>query len=87
MMLPSECDIAIIGAGPVGLFMANLMGLSGHRVVLLERNEGLCALPRAIAFDDETLRTAWRRSAFWRPSRPASCSAPKSSFATRVAGC
>lgn len=57
MMLPSECDIAIIGAGPVGLFMANLMGLSGHRVVLLERNEGLCPLPRAIAFDDETLRS------------------------------
>jgi hypothetical protein len=39
------------------LFMANLMGLSGHRVVPLERNEGLCPLPRAIAFDDETLRS------------------------------
>ena len=57
MLLPSDCDIAIIGAGPVGLFMANLMGLAGHRVVLLERNEGLCPLPRAIAFDDETLRS------------------------------
>lgn len=57
MMLPSDCDIAIIGAGPVGLFMANVMGLAGHRVVLLERNEGLCPLPRAIAFDDETLRS------------------------------
>lgn len=57
MMPPSEYDIAIIGAGPVGLFMANLMGLSGHRVVLLERNEGLCPLPRAITFDDETLRS------------------------------
>ena len=54
---PSDCDIAIIGAGPVGLLMANLMGLAGHRVVLLERNEGLCPLPRAIAFDDETLRS------------------------------
>ena len=57
MTLPSKCDIAIIGAGPVGLFMANLMGMAGHRVVLLERNEWLCALPRAIAFDDETLRS------------------------------
>lgn len=57
MTLPSDCDIAIIGAGPVGLFMAKLMGLAGHRVVLLERNEGLCPLPRAIAFDDETLRS------------------------------
>ena len=57
MKLPSECDIAIIGAGPVGLLMANLMGLAGHRTVLLERNEGLSPLPRAIAFDDETLRS------------------------------
>lgn len=57
MTLPSECDVAIIGAGPVGLFMANLIGLAGHRVVLLERSEGLCPLPRAIAFDDETLRS------------------------------
>ena len=29
MTLPSDYDIAIIGAGPVGLFMANLMGLAG----------------------------------------------------------
>jgi 2-polyprenyl-6-methoxyphenol hydroxylase-like FAD-dependent oxidoreductase len=57
MQLASDCDIAIIGAGPVGLFMANLMGLAGHRVVVIERNEGLCPLPRAIAFDDETLRS------------------------------
>jgi len=57
MKLPSECDIAIIGAGPVGLLMANLMGLAGHRTVLLERNEGLSPLPRAIAFDDEALRS------------------------------
>ena len=57
MLLPSDCDVAIVGAGPVGLFMANLMGLAGHRVVLLERNEGLCPLPRAIVFDDETLRS------------------------------
>ena len=63
MTLPSECDIAIIGAGPVGPFMANLMGVAGHRVVLLERSEGLCPLPRAIAFDDETLRSLAQRAA------------------------
>jgi len=57
MTLPSDCDNAIIGAGPVGLFMANLLGLAGHRVVLLERREGLCPLPRAIAIDDEALRS------------------------------
>jgi 3-(3-hydroxy-phenyl)propionate hydroxylase len=57
MKLQGDCDIAIIGAGPVGLFMANLMGLAGHRVAVLERNEGLCPLPRAIAFDNETLHS------------------------------
>ena len=57
MKLPGDCDIAIIGAGPVGLFMANLMGLAGHRVVVLERNADVCPLPRAIAFDDETLQS------------------------------
>ena len=57
MPLPTKCEIAIIGAGPVGLFAANLLGLAGHRIVLLERDEGLCQLPRAIAFDDETLRS------------------------------
>lgn len=50
-------DVAIIGAGPVGLFLANLLGLAGRRTVLLERNAGLSTQPRAIAFDDETLRS------------------------------
>ena len=50
-------DVAIIGAGPVGLFLANLLGLAGRRVALLERSPGLSTLPRAIAFDDETLRS------------------------------
>ena len=37
MQVTSNCDIAIIGAGPVGLFMANLMGLAGHRVLAAVR--------------------------------------------------
>lgn len=57
MQRGQTCDVAIIGAGPVGLFLANLLGLAGHKVVLLERNPGLSTLPRAIAFDDETLRS------------------------------
>src|SRR5271166_6160120 len=36
MTLPSDCDIAIIGAGPVGLFMANLLGV----VFARERHAG-----------------------------------------------
>jgi 3-(3-hydroxy-phenyl)propionate hydroxylase len=51
-----EYDVAIVGAGPVGLMTANLLGLAGLRVVLFERNSGLVGLPRAIAYDAETLR-------------------------------
>ncbi len=54
--LPSRCDVAIIGAGPIGLMMANLLGTAGIDVVLIERNVGLVGQPRAIAYDAETLR-------------------------------
>ena len=50
------CEVAIVGAGPVGLMFANLLGMAGVDVVVLERNEGLVGLPRAIAYDAETLR-------------------------------
>jgi 3-(3-hydroxy-phenyl)propionate hydroxylase len=54
--LPPDCDVAIVGAGPVGLMLANLLGAAGVNVVVLERNGGLVGLPRAIAYDAETLR-------------------------------
>jgi NADPH-dependent 2,4-dienoyl-CoA reductase/sulfur reductase-like enzyme len=44
-----EREVAIVGAGPVGLMVANLLGLAGVRVVVFERNKGLLGLPRAIA--------------------------------------
>ena len=28
---PSNCEVAIIGAGPVGLMLANLLGMAGRR--------------------------------------------------------
>ncbi len=52
----SECDVAVVGAGPVGLMTANLLGAAGLRVAVFERNAGLLGLPRAIAYDAETLR-------------------------------
>ena len=54
--VPSSCEVAIIGAGPVGLMVANLLGMAGLDVVVLERNDGLVGLPRAIFYDAETLR-------------------------------
>ena len=52
-----DFDVAIIGYGPAGMTMAALLGRHGHRVVVLERYEGLYNLPRAAVFDDETMRT------------------------------
>ena len=31
--LPSTCDIAVVGAGPIGLMLANLLGAAGVSVV------------------------------------------------------
>lgn len=49
-------DVAIVGAGPVGLMLANLLGLAGIRTTVFEAGDGLLGLPRAIAYDAETLR-------------------------------
>ncbi len=51
-----EVEVAVVGAGPVGLMVANLLGIAGVQVAVLEANEGLLGLPRAIAYDAETLR-------------------------------
>lgn len=50
-------DVAIVGYGPTGMVLAGLLGKMGHRVVILERYEGLYNLPRAACFDDETMRS------------------------------
>jgi len=50
-------DVAIVGAGPTGLTLANLLGLAGIQVIVIERNEGTVRAPRAVSIDDESLRT------------------------------
>jgi 3-(3-hydroxy-phenyl)propionate hydroxylase len=50
-------DVAIVGGGPVGLTLANLLGTYGVSTVLLERNPTTVDEPRAIAIDAESLRT------------------------------
>ncbi|MBV9557764.1 MAG: bifunctional 3-(3-hydroxy-phenyl)propionate/3-hydroxycinnamic acid hydroxylase, partial [Pseudolabrys sp.] len=51
-----DVEVAVVGAGPVGLMLANLLGAAGVQVAVLEANDGLLGLPRAIAYDAETLR-------------------------------
>lgn len=53
---PSECDVAIVGLGPVGLFSAILLGRKGYRVVGLDRWPTPYPLPRAVTFDHEIAR-------------------------------
>ena len=49
-------DVAIVGFGPTGATLANLLGLCGLRVALLERERGIPRLPRAVHFDGEVMR-------------------------------
>nr|WP_307678526.1 FAD-dependent monooxygenase [Nocardia pseudovaccinii] len=49
-------DVAICGAGPVGLTAAALLAARGVGVMLLEQNETTSDEPKAISVDDESLR-------------------------------
>ena len=49
-------DVAIVGYGPVGALLANLLGKAGLSVLVLERDVGPYPLPRATHFDDEVMR-------------------------------
>ena len=51
-----DADVVIVGYGPVGATLANLLGLRGVRTVVLEREHGAYHLPRAVHFDDEVMR-------------------------------
>ena len=50
-----EADIIVKGAGPVGLSMANLLGVYDNRTLVLKQNATTVEEPRAIAL---VLRTA-----------------------------
>ena len=49
-------DVAIIGAGPTGLLLANLLGRRGVETLVLEKQPTPYRLPRAIHFDGEAMR-------------------------------
>jgi 3-(3-hydroxy-phenyl)propionate hydroxylase len=49
-------DVAIVGYGPVGGVLANLLGQAGLSVLVLDREAGVYPLPRAVHFDGEVMR-------------------------------
>jgi 3-(3-hydroxy-phenyl)propionate hydroxylase len=50
-------DVAVVGAGPSGLMIANLLCGHGLRVDVFESGPELIDFPRGVGMDDETLRT------------------------------
>ena len=51
-----ECDVVVVGLGPVGLMMSILLGRRGYRVVGFDRWPTPYPLPRAVTYDHEIAR-------------------------------
>jgi len=49
-------DVAVVGYGPVGALLANLLGQAGLSVAVYERDTAIHPLPRAVHFDGEVMR-------------------------------
>ncbi len=49
-------DVLIVGAGPAGVGLANLLGAAGLSVLLIDRHPGVLQIPRAVHLDGETMR-------------------------------
>ena len=56
MMSSTDYDVVVVGAGPTGLTLANLLGRRGVSVLVLEREPEYYGLARAVYTDDECMR-------------------------------
>ena len=52
----SHTEVVIVGLGPTGATLANILGGYGINVLVLEREQSIYPLPRAVHFDDEAMR-------------------------------
>lgn len=50
-------EVVVIGGGPSGMTLANLLGEYGVKTLVLEQNKHTVLEPRAVSIDDESLRT------------------------------
>ena len=51
-----QVPVLIVGAGPVGVTMANLLGTYGVRTLVVDRSLEILDYPRAVGLDDEAMR-------------------------------
>ena len=51
-----EAQVAIVGAGPVGILLSILLGNKGHQVIMIDRWPDIYDLPRAVTMDAEVAR-------------------------------
>ena len=51
-----EFDITIVGLGPAGGTLSNLLAMHGFSILILDREKSFYPLPRAVHFDDEIMR-------------------------------
>lgn len=74
-----ETDVFIVGLGPVGATLANLLGQQGIRVLAIERDTTVYPLPRAAHFDAEIMRV-WQSLGLLGEAMRASRRAPAYEF-------
>ncbi|WP_157121877.1 FAD-dependent monooxygenase, partial [Nocardia violaceofusca] len=55
-MSTTDYDVVVVGLGPTGLTLANLLGRRGVSVLVLEREPEYYGLARAVYTDDECMR-------------------------------
>ena len=56
MAITETFDVAIVGYGPTGATLANLLAGLDLKIVVIDREEAIYDLPRAVHFDDEVMR-------------------------------
>lgn len=57
MTTPAAPSVVIVGAGPCGVTLANLLGNFGVPTMIIDREVDVLDYPRAVGIDDESLRT------------------------------